>query len=218
MARRKLPPGTKAKALELIKTGADTLKIALDCGVSPSTIDKWKKEASGDGTTVSIAAPDTTNQSLPNPAPTAATSSGPGADLGDLLRKHPGTGFSAPPPQPIAPPPVPAPKPMDPEALIGLVIVIKTMVVQTASDAWKIELSEEERARLCEFSDSEKKALRILAPAAADYSASMERYAKPIMACLFGGVAAFSTISSLKYLKSKRPPKAQNVMKKGPKK
>lgn len=222
MARRRLPPGTKAKALELIKQGIDPLKIALDVGVSPGTIYKWAAESKIQSTAPSAAPSAVQSVGGSAPAPDAGISSpappiiteGAGLPLSDLLSKHPGTGFSAPEVKPPEPIPSQAPKPMEPAALIAVVMVTKTVIIQTVAKAWKVELTEEENKELSAFNSTELQALETLAPYAAEYTGTLAAYTKPLMAALFGGVFAFSTVTSIQAIKSKRKPKPKNVMKK----
>ena len=226
--RRKLPPGTKQRALELLASGMDPREVALKCDISESTAKNWKADLGKSASPVPSAEQGSSLFQTPAtpgfPAPAADIGTGPiqeraGEDLSSLLAKHPGTGFAGGPSAslPISPAP-PAPKPMDPEALLACVKVIKTIVVQTASSAWKVPLTEEEVKNLTEFSEPEQKSLKMLAPYAAEYSGAMEQYAKPALAFAFVGVAAFSTVHALAVIKSKRPPKPMNVMKKGAKK
>jgi len=210
MARRAIPQETKDRVFAMIDQGLEPVKIAAETGVSPQTVANWKAKRQGSVAPGTAPIPPE-GQGTAEPAPIQEPA---GSPLPDLMAKHPGTipGETPAAPQlPIAPP-EPKPVPMAPEALLALVCVTKGLIVQTASAAWKIKVSEEEIRALAEFSESETQALKILAPYASEYTASMSNYAKPFMAVLFAGVVGFSTVTSLKALRSKLPPKAKNVM------
>lgn len=226
MPRRALPPGTKQRALALIASGMDQTKIAAEVGVSVSSINKWSKEGGKPDVQGSGTSGDSTagGNAVSAESGISPITEGPGPDLSTLVATHPtkpigaegigaeGQGMGA-----LPPPGPPPPKPIDPEALIAVAQVAKAMVVTTVAGIYKVQLSEKESAVLCGFSEPERKSLELLAPYAAEYSGEMGNYAKPVMALLFVGAVGFSTVNSIKAIKSKAPPKSVNVMKKAKK-
>lgn len=212
MARRAIPPGTKEKVLAEIAGGKTPAEAAVAHGVSVSSAQKWAKDA---------AAP------TAPPPPGAAPSLPPvekapeGPSLAQVVAGHPGLPFPldiAPgsPGAPGAPPPgipaEPPPKPMDAKALLAVVTVAKTTAVQMAAMAWRVPLSDDEVARLTEYTEAEKKSLEVLAPYAAEYTGMLDRYAKPGMALIFAGVVGISVARSIEAVRLKRSPKPRKVI------
>lgn len=179
-----------------IAAGTKAELIAANNGISVATVHNWAKKAG-------------TATAQPTSIPTEIKRDSSSDDLATLISSKIGEPSN---PNPIGAEPIVQPPPeekLDAKALMAIVTVTKSMVVTNIAMVWRISLTDDQVAKLVDFTEPEKNALNSLAPYAAEYSGALTAYAKPLMAVLFAGVVGMSTARSIKEL---RGMKAVDVM------
>lgn len=195
----------KAKALEQAKAGKPVTEIAKELDLKQSTIERWIEEEKNPK--VTSAKPVTAAPSVPGEPAATPTHTPVGPPLADLLNQHHGN--PAPTGTPYVPPeePKPALPPLDTKALMALMQVGKSFLIQNTALAWGLKIEESELDRISSFTPKEIEHLEVLAPYAADYTPALATYGKPVMALLFVGAVGMSTARSISELKKLRPVK-----------